>query len=151
VREKRLFWISIIIVELVMLYVVWRPLRSRFTRPSHRVAQTRPVVQPHETKPLVQQPAASSLAGQTEHKPPAIVIGSLSLRGTHPNLPLAKRPPVVNAALKAPEPIPATTGTVVVPLASTARPTSFWCDLAMIASPCDCKTAHEERANNLLP
>jgi hypothetical protein len=51
VREKRLFWMSLIVVELVLLYVVWRPYRDRFIRPPHRIALAPPVVRPPEIKP----------------------------------------------------------------------------------------------------
>lgn len=38
VSGKRLFWVSIIIVELVLVYVAWRPVRDHFRRQSHRIA-----------------------------------------------------------------------------------------------------------------
>lgn len=38
VSGKRLFWVSIIILELVLVYVAYRPVRDHLRRSSHRVA-----------------------------------------------------------------------------------------------------------------
>ncbi len=142
VSEKRLFWISIIVVELVALYIVWRPYRDRFTRPSHRIAVTAPVARPPETK----LPAVVRLP---ETKPPAIVIASRKpWKATRPDAPVTAKRLVVNASLKAPEPIPA--APALVPRTSVNSAESFWCDLATIGSPCDCKVKGDERANNVL-
>jgi len=139
VSEKRLFWISIIVVELVALYIVWRPYHDRFVRPSHRIAVAPPVVRRPETKP-------------PETKPPAVVIASRKpWKVTHPNARASEKRLIVNASLKAPEPIPAAPVPALVPRTSSNPPESFWCDLAMIASSCDCKVRSDERANNLVP
>jgi len=132
VSDKRLFWISIVIVELVLLYVVWRPSRDRFMRPSHRIAVASPVVRRPETKPT------------------AVVIAPRKpFKVKRSNVPAPGRPPIVNASLKVPEPIPAVP--VSVPQTPSSRPESFWCYLETIGSNCDCKLRSDERANNLVP
>jgi hypothetical protein len=56
VPGKRLFWIAIIIVELVFVYVLWKPIRAHW-RPSQRAALTHPVVRnPGARQPEVRQP-----------------------------------------------------------------------------------------------
>lgn len=132
-REKRLFWISLIIVELALLYIVWRPYRDRFMRPSHRIALAPPVVR------------------RPEIKPTAVVIASRKpFKVTRSNVPAPERPPIVNAGLKVPEPIPAVPMSVQVPQTPSSPPESFWCYIAMIGSNCDCKVRSDERANNLV-
>jgi len=131
VTGKRLFWISIIILELVLLYIVWKPSRGHQMRPSHRLALAPPA------------------ARRPESKPPAIVIESskpTSLARSH--APKRGKPIVVNASLKAPNPIP--------PIPTPAPQTflspleSFWCRISMVESNCDCKNRGDERAGNLL-
>jgi len=144
VSEKRLFWISIIVVELVALYIVWRPYRDRFVRPSHRIAVAPPVVRRPETKPPETKP--------TETKPPAVVIASRKpWKVAHPNALASEKRLIVNASLKAPEPIPAAPVPALVRRTSSNPPESFWCDLAMIGSNCDCKVRSDERGNDLVP
>ena len=129
--DKRLFWISIVIVEVVLLYVVWRPNRDRFMRPSHRIAVASPVVR------------------QPEAKPTAVVVAPRKpFKATRSNVPAHGKPPIVNASLKAPEPIPAVR--VLVPQTPSSPPESFWCHLEAIGSNCDCKFSGDERANNVL-
>lgn len=132
VSQKRLFWISIIIVELCLLYVVWRPYRDRFLRPSHRIAQVPPVVRRPESKPTA-----------------AVIPSRKPWKVTHSHVPAPARPLIVNASLKAPEPIPALPPPVLVPQISTGPPGSFWCYMAMIGSDCACKGSRDERASNL--
>src|SRR6266550_9034425 len=68
VSEKRLFWIAIIVVELVALYIVWRPYRDRFMRPGHKIAVAAPAARPPQpTTPAMPTP---------ELKPPAVIIAS---------------------------------------------------------------------------
>jgi len=131
VREKRLFWISIIIVELVLVYIMWRPYWNHVRRPTHRVALAPPVVRVPETKPT-----------------PIVTAARKPSRITHPNVRAGEKPPVVNASLRVPEPVPA--APVSVLLRPSGQRESFWCSLAMIASDCDCKAKGDERANNLL-
>ena len=132
-REKRLFWISLIIVELALLYIVWRPYRDRFMRPSHRIALAPPVVR------------------RPEIKPTAVVIASRKpFKVTRSHVPAPGRPPIVNASLKVPEPIPAVPVSVLAPQTPSSPSESFWCHIAMIGSICDCKVRSDEGANNLV-
>jgi hypothetical protein len=133
VRQKRLFWISIIIVEVVLLYIVWRPYRDRFMRPPHRIAQTPPVVRRPETKPTA-----------------VVVEPRKPWKATHSHLPAPDRSLIVNASLKVPEPVPAPPPSVLVPQITSGPPGSFWCYMAMIGSDCACKVSRDERASNLL-
>jgi len=58
VPGKRLFWIAIIIVELVFVYVLWKPIRAHW-RPSQRATLTHPAVRkPEVRQPEVHQPEA---------------------------------------------------------------------------------------------
>jgi hypothetical protein len=120
VSQKRLFWISIIIVELCLLYVVWRPYRDRFLRPTHRIALAPPVVRRPDSKPTA-----------------AVVPSRKPLRATRSHAPV--RPPVVNASLKVPEPIPEVPVPALVRQTSSGSTESFWCYLAMAGSNCGCK------------
>jgi hypothetical protein len=132
VSDKRLFWISIVIVEVVLLYVVWRPNRDRFIRPSHRIAVAPPVVRQPETKPT------------------AVVIEPRKpFKVTRSHVPARGRAPIVNASLKVPEPIPAVPA--LVPQNPSSRLESFWCHLETIGSNCDCRLRSDARADNLLP
>jgi hypothetical protein len=131
VSQKRLFWISIIIVELVLLYVVWGPFRNRFIRPSHRSAFPAPVLRPPEAKP--------SAVVIPSGRPPKARRSNVTVR-----------PLIVHASLKEPEPIPAVPVSVV-PQTSLSPPGTFWCDLANITLNCDCRAKGDERANNLAP
>ena len=123
--EKRLFWISIIIVELALFYVVWRPPQARFTRLQHRAALPPAAVQPPEPKPT------------------AIVVPSRKhWNGRHwPG----NKPPVVNASLKTPEPIPA--APMVVPQAALSPLETFWCHIAAVQAYCDCQASNEQASN----
>jgi hypothetical protein len=133
--EKRLFWISIIIVELVLLYGWWRPHQNRFMRPKHRIAQVPPV---------------PPVAGRPESKPTAIVtVPRKHWRATRTHVPASGMPGVVNASLKSPE--PTLTKPVVAPQSALSPLESFWCHISMMDSDCDCKGKGEERANNLAP
>src|ERR1700747_1916972 len=59
VPGKRLFWVAIIIVELVFVYVLWKPIRAHW-KPSQRAAVTHPAVRKPEDRqpqiPEVRQP-----------------------------------------------------------------------------------------------
>lgn len=134
VNGKRLFWISLIIVELVLVYVLWRPHRSHPMRTAHRPASV-PAAVP---KPQVKSPeVVASAIPAAAAKPTAAIHEHRSWR---------KRPPVVNAALTAREPL--------APKASLAPTTplspmeSFWCRLSTVESQCDCKGNIQEQASN---
>jgi hypothetical protein len=133
VREKRLFLISILIVEMVLLYVVWRPSRDRSMRRPHRIA------------------AAPAVVRLPEMKPPAVVIASRKpVKVPRSNVPAAGRPPMVNASLKVPEPIAGAPVSVLVPQTPSIGAESFWCHLERIGSNCDCEVRSDERASNRL-
>jgi hypothetical protein len=68
VPGKRLFWVAIIIVELVLVYVLWRPVRDRFN-PHRRAAVNTPALRspenhsfeshlPNKRQPELSQPSA---------------------------------------------------------------------------------------------
>lgn len=126
VRGKRLFWISVIIVELVMVYVVWKPVRTRWRRPSHQVAMKVPV------------------ARQPEVKSPSIITESRKPIAGHLHRPVRGHAPIVNASLKAREPIAATP--VPPPKTPLSPAESFWCHISMMDSNCDCKRSEEAGA-----
>jgi hypothetical protein len=132
----RLFWISIIIVELVFAYIVWRPYRDRVKKSSHRAAVIpRPVPQPEikapETKPF---PVIVATA-----KPPA---------GVRPHATQHKLSPVVNASLKSPEPIPSRP--TPAPKVVSGPVENFWCHLSSVETTCDCKLKNDEHTANLV-
>lgn len=130
VTGKRLFWTSIIIVELALVYFLWKPYRQHFARPSHHIAQA-PVV-----------------ARQPEVKAPPVVIASRKpWSGVRPNGAAHGKPPVVNAGLKTAMPVtakPVESQRVMSPLES------FWCQMSTVESKCDCKGKGEEQAANLV-
>ncbi len=136
VSEKRLFWIAIIVVELVALYIVWRPYRDRFMRPRHKIAVAAPAARPPQpTTPAMPTP---------ELKPPAVIIAShRPWAGVRHNPKLTAKSLVVNAGLKVPEPIPAAPVPMVVPQSSSNAAETFWCDLAKTVSSCDCALASD--------
>ena len=136
--DKRLFWISIIVVELVLLYIVWRPHRTRPANPTHRAAVTAPAVKPPEP------------ATELETKPTAAVLTPRrSWRAARSNVSGLAKPVLVKAGLKEPEPV-APPGSPLVTQKSSNPRDSFWCSLAMMEGNCDCKVS-EEHARSLVP
>src|SRR5215468_4061829 len=134
VAGKRLFWTSIIIVELVLVYLLWKPYRDRI-KPVHRAAVApAAVVHPPEVK-----------AGA-----PIVVPSRKPWSGVQHSASAAHRnPPVVNASLSAPEPI--TAKVVPQPQSDVAPVDSFWCRIsAKVDTKCDCKGNGEEQASNLV-
>jgi hypothetical protein len=129
VAGKRLFWISIIMVELVLGYVLWRPVRDRL-RPSHRSAVTPAVVRQPEI-------AVS----------PAIILPPKPWSGVRSTGPSRKKPPVINASLKTPEPIPAKPLVAPPPVAPLE---SFWCHISMVQPDCECKAKDGDQTANLV-
>jgi hypothetical protein len=130
VTGKRLFWTSIIIVELVLVYLLWKPYRQHFARPSHRITQ------------------ASVVARQPEVKAPPFVIASRKpWSGMRSNGTTHRKPPVVNAGLKSSMPI---TPKPVVPQHTLSPLESFWCQMSTVESKCDCRGKGEEHASNLV-
>src|ERR1700751_884050 len=61
VPGKHLFWIAIIILELVFVYVLWKPIRAHW-RPSQRAALTHPAVRKPDGPKLV-DPKLPAFAG----------------------------------------------------------------------------------------
>jgi hypothetical protein len=135
VSGKRLFWTSIIIVELVLVYLLWKPYRDR-TKPVHRAAVTAPAA-------VVHSPEVKAAA-------PIVVPSRKPWSGVqHPAYAAHRKPPVVNAALKSPEPL--TAKVVPQPSPLVAPVDSFWCRIsANVEAKCDCKKDGEEQASNLV-
>jgi hypothetical protein len=78
VSGKHLFWLSIIILELVLVYLLWKPYHDRFLRPTHRAAVTRPA----DRRPATRTPAPQThpeTSGLPETKS---LPGSKALPGT---------------------------------------------------------------------
>lgn len=131
----RLFWISIIIVEMVFAYIVWRPYRDRAKKSSHRAAVI-PRAMPREIKAPELKPFVAAVGPA---KPSA---------GTRPHATQHKASFVVNASLKAPEPLPAKPN--LVPRTVSAPADSFWCHLSTIETTCDCKAKDDQHTANLV-
>jgi len=128
---KRLFWISIIIVELAVVYFLWRPYRNHFVKPSRRIAVAHPAVRRPEvpTSPVIPPPS----------KPLAAVRSTVP---TH-----RMRRLIVNTALKTPEPVPPKPA-AESPLTSFE---SFWCNISRMESNCDCKENANQSSSLLTP
>ena len=133
VNGKRLFWISLIIVELVLVYVLWRPHRDRPVRTAHRPA-TPPaaVVKPQPKTP----PEVIAAVTPAPAKPAAAIRQHRAWR----------KAPVVNAGLKTREPL--TPKPSIAPKTPLSPMESFWCNLSTVDSQCDCKGKGEEQASN---
>ena len=124
-KGKRLFWASIIVVELVLVYVLWRPGRQHFARPVHRNAPT-PVLthEPEAATATSPAPAPPSAAESKEPKTP--------------------RGPVAKVA----KPKAPSTSASAPPAKNPLSPVeSFWCQMSTIDSNCNCKGADERAAN----
>jgi len=169
VSGKRLFWFSIIMVELVLVYVAYRPVRDHLRRSSHRMASApRPVRRP-EAPPSVAKngspaarsnpsgPAASNPIQSGKTKAPAAPHAGAStvVIATAKPSPIPRprpRPrnwgPVVNAGLKTPEPI-AAKPTLAAPTPSSPLD-SFWCRISQAVSDCDCKKGEEQASNRVM-
>jgi hypothetical protein len=102
VPGKRLFWVAIIIVELVLVYVLWRPVRDRFN-PHRRAAVNAPVLRSSETHPFEahlpgkKQPDLSqSQAKQSQAKQP-------EARQALKRVPTNRQSPVQSAQIQPPQ------------------------------------------------
>ena len=135
-RRMRLFWISIIIVELVFAYIVWRPYRDRVKKSSHRAAAIPHVVQPPEAKGPEVKPFT------------ATVVPSKPSAGTRSHPTQHRASLVVNASLNAPEPIPAKPTPAAKAVSGPAD--SFWCHLSAVEATCDCKVNNDQPTANLV-
>ena len=174
-KGKRLFWASIIVVELVLVYVLWRPTRQHFARPAHRTASVPALTNPPESETATQPvsaPPAAPKAKETETKtarrpaPAAPVAKAARRPGTapaaknpliamaphkpspipHVTPPARSKPPAVNASLISREPV-AVKKLAPPPLSPLE---SFWCQMSTIDSNCNCN-GKEERAANTAP
>jgi hypothetical protein len=176
VPGNRMFWIAIVIVELVLVYVLWKPVRARFN-PHRRAAVNTPVLrssenrsfethladrrQPEIRQPQAKQPAkhlpAAHQEVQSGHvQPPQ--VGDLSRKPSgairHSATPSRRNSVVINAGLKAPEPVPArpvpaTPTQIAPPPASIAD--SFWCNISHAETvTCDCKGKDSEQSAKLV-
>jgi hypothetical protein len=81
VSGKRLFWVSIIIVELVLVYIAWRPVRDHFRRQSHRIAAApRPQRRPENNGSTIAKTTPPAETGNpapvTKRTSPAPKIGA---------------------------------------------------------------------------
>jgi len=134
VTGKRLFWTSIIIVELVLVYLLWKPYRERI-KPVHRAALA---------------PAAVVHKPEVKAAAPIVVPSRKPWSGVqHSAASAHRKPPVVNAALKTPEPIPTKVTTPTPTLTSPID--SFWCRISSnVEAKCDCKDNGQEQASNLV-
>jgi hypothetical protein len=92
VPGKRLFWVAIIIVELVLVYVLWRPVRDRFN-PHRRAAVNAPVLRSSETHPF-----EAHLPGKKQPD-----LSQSQVKQSQAKQAQAKQPPVSQPAAKQPE------------------------------------------------
>jgi hypothetical protein len=96
VPGKRLFWVAIIIVELVLVYVLWRPVRDRFN-PHRRAAVNAPALGSPESHsfearlPDKRQPDSRQQENQSQAKQHQV------------SQPAAKQPEATQAQKRAPE------------------------------------------------
>jgi len=131
VPGKRLFWIAIIIVELVFVYVLWKPIRAHW-KPSQRAAVTHPAVRkPDVHQPEVRQPEArrseTAEARQPEsHQFQAPERRQSEARPSQPQHPQHAAVPsskVASAAIKPPAPLASTPRKPSGAIARSAAPT----------------------------
>jgi len=153
VAGKRLFWLSIIIVELVAVYLLWRPYRDRSIPVPHRVAVAPAVTHPAGSA-MLPPPAPRSAAKASEPKPSEARPSSQVTAHRKPPAALRSRPAaktvVVNAGLKTPEPIAIKAPAPISPTTEggTDSLASFWCRISMVEPKCDCQGLNAERANS---
>jgi len=171
VKGKRLFWASIIVVELVLVYVMWKPGREHFARPAHRTAPGPTLTHEPEaaaaTSPAPVPPAASESREPKAGRGPVALVAKPKAPSARASAPAAKNPLIALAPRK-PSPIPHVTppvrskppavnasllSRVPPPVKKLAQPPlspveSFWCQMSTIDSNCNCK-GNDERAANV--
>lgn len=165
---KRLFWVSIIIVELVLVYVAYRPVRDHLRRSAHPVASgPRTVRRPEisssvanngspvaksNPSPALSNPipsATTTLQPATKSGASKVVIASAKPSPIPRPRPRPRTSSlVVNAGLKTPEPIAAK------PALAAPAPSSpldgFWCRISQAVSDCDCRKVEEQASNRVM-
>jgi hypothetical protein len=165
---KRLFWVSIIMVELVLVYVAYRPVRDHLRRSAHPVASgprtvRRPEIPSSVAKngsPVAKStpsPASSNaIPSAKTNVPPATQSGAskVVIASAKPSpIPRPRPRPqssglVVNAGLKTPEPLAAK------PALAAPSPSSpldgFWCRISQAVSDCDCRNGEEQASNRVM-
>lgn len=67
-KGKRLFWASIIVVELVVIYLLWRPRQAQFAQSSHKTTAARSAMLPPE-KESASGPAAEAAEAKESAAP----------------------------------------------------------------------------------
>jgi hypothetical protein len=165
VPGKRLLWIAIIIVEMVLVYVLWRPVRDRFNR-HRRAAVNTPALRssenhsfethlPDKRQPEAKQPQAKQAEAKQPAKrlpgahhevqsaqvqSPQIAIPSRKPSGAirHSATALRKQSVVVNAGLKTPEPVtarPVPASPTPIPPPPASIADSFWCNISHAEAP----------------
>jgi len=169
VSGKRLFWVSIIIVELVLVYVAYRPVRDHIRRSAHRTASVpRPARRPEAPSSVARnslpamkaQPsgpsASNAIASKTSVPAPAKPGAPRPLTATAKPSPIPRPHPrpkpsglVVNAGLKSPEPVPAKPA-ALAPASEASPLDSFWCRISKAEPDCDCKKGEEQAANRVM-
>jgi hypothetical protein len=142
--------IAIIVVELVCVYVLWKPVRSHFT-PQRHAALNSPVEHPAQKRqPEIRQPEVR----QREIEPSTTKVAPRKPSGAiaHFQLPVRRKSLVVNAGLKTPEPIPATRPAPSSPPSPSPSSftDSFWCRISGVESTCDCKAKEGDQAATLV-
>jgi len=115
VKGKRLFWVSIIVVELVVIYLLWRPRQDRFVHPSRKTLAAKLAV-----LPPAKEDTAEPVAAAPEIKAPPVAPPRAPEART-PAAPLTKAP-VAKRAPGPAQPSPNAKGSAVAMLPSKPSP-----------------------------
>lgn len=168
---KHLFWIAIIIVELVFVYVLWKPVRAHW-RPSQRAALNHQAVRKPDVRQAVTRRSetpglrrSEAHLSQPQHQQRAAVPSSEIATVRKPSAPvatIARKPSaaitnpavserkrvVINAGLKTPEPVPAKPTPVATPPSGPLD--NFWCHISHVVTTCDCMGEESDQTANLV-
>ena len=114
-KGKRLFWAAIIVVELVLVYLLWKPTQARFGKQAHR------------TPTAVTQPVENETAANTPPKAPAVAESPRAPSALLPPMrvpaPDARRAvPPATAATAARHPNPPAANSSVIAMAHKPSP-----------------------------
>ncbi len=123
VTGKHLFWLSIIILELVLVYLLWKPYHDRFLRPVHRAAVTRPA----DRRPTTRPPSAPKALPQIKSLPETSTAAEARPHPPAGTTPERKAPAVaaVPAAPSKPNPSPAQPKALAAAPAAHSKPSPF--------------------------